>query len=342
MAEVVLSLMRARRLIPIILVTSIMLWVLGYCACIWPIFLKHDMTNPVIAEAILSDHFKESTQPLFDALRRYNADPRAGDRQLPGEFYFYQGWMGLMVSGHYRLVERVPVGTELRIDDADRVKQHYTYVPEFRIQRNDGLLICWASGVLLLSAALAYSLHKRPPAETRFFDQVLERYFNGDPVQAVEMPQPPLHETMADLLSRFHLFVRHLQAPVGERSSLKFDEEADVQHALHAILKLHGVIAIPEAVTPNHAGKSARMDFFLEEEGIAIEVKKTRKGLRDGALADQLILDIERYQQHDRCKHLICFVYDPLELLSDPRGLKRHLEAVVRRIGVTVVVSPMR
>lgn len=76
-------------------------------------------------------------------------------------------------------------------------------------------------------------------------------------------------------------------------------------------------------------------------QGTTIEVKKTGNGLSDGTLADQLILDIERYEQHEQCTHLICFVYALLGLLLDPRGLKRHFETVTRRIGATVVVPLM-
>ncbi len=55
---------------------------------------------------------------------------------------------------------------------------------------------------------------------------------------------------------------------------------------LHALLLLYFDDIRAEAWTPSYAGKSARMDFLLKNEGVVIEVKKTRLGLTDKELGD--------------------------------------------------------
>jgi len=67
------------------------------------------------------------------------------------------------------------------------------------------------------------------------------------------------------------------------------------------------------------------MDFLLKNESIVLEVKKTRPGLGSKEIGDELIVDIARYEGHPRCKTLVCFVYDPDERITNPRGLESDL-----------------
>ena len=53
---------------------------------------------------------------------------------------------------------------------------------------------------------------------------------------------------------------------------------------LHALLLLCFDDIRAEEWTSSYAGKSARMDFLLKNEGVVIEVKKTRLGLTDKEL----------------------------------------------------------
>lgn len=80
-----------------------------------------------------------------------------------------------------------------------------------------------------------------------------------------------------------------------------------------------------EEWTPSYAGKSARMDFLLKKESVVIEVKKTRQGLADKEIGDQLIVDVDRYKTHPDCKRLICFVYDPEGRIGNPDGMMKDL-----------------
>ena len=83
------------------------------------------------------------------------------------------------------------------------------------------------------------------------------------------------------------------------------------------------------------------MDFLLKDSEIAIEVKMTRKGLKDKELGEQLIIDIANYKQHPNCKKLYCFVYDPDCLIRNPRGMEKDLEALDKDFPVKVYIRPV-
>ena len=82
------------------------------------------------------------------------------------------------------------------------------------------------------------------------------------------------------------------------------------------------------------------MDFLLKNEGIIIEVKKTRDGLKDKEIGEQLIIDIANYKNHPDCKLLYCFVYDPDALIRNPRGIESDLSGDIDGLTVKVRVVP--
>jgi hypothetical protein len=103
-------------------------------------------------------------------------------------------------------------------------------------------------------------------------------------------------------------------------------DEYDVQDLLHALLKIDFTDIRAEEWTPSYAGKSARMDFLLKREKIVIEAKKTRDGLTEKELGDELLVDVARYKAHPDCRTLVCFVYDPDQRIGNPDGLSYDLE----------------
>lgn len=68
-----------------------------------------------------------------------------------------------------------------------------------------------------------------------------------------------------------------------------------IKDLLHALLLLYFDDVRAEEWTPSYAGKFSRMDFLLKNERVVIEVKKTRQGLADKELGEQLIIDVDRY-----------------------------------------------
>jgi len=78
----------------------------------------------------------------------------------------------------------------------------------------------------------------------------------------------------------------------------------------------------------------------LKNVKIAIEVKMTRKNLGQKELVNQLAIDILRYQAHQDCQTLICFIYDPDGFCSNPKVLESDLSKSHGALDVLVIVRP--
>lgn len=146
--------------------------------------------------------------------------------------------------------------------------------------------------------------------------------------------------TLIQVLSRFHKFARQLRNRHNKRESIEIKDEYDVQDLLHAILKLHFDDVRTEENLPSYAGSSSRVDFALRKEKLLVEVKKTRVNLKDKELGEQLILDKAHYKVSSDYKTLVCFIYDPEELIKNPSGLERDLSEADSDLTVLVVISP--
>jgi len=144
---------------------------------------------------------------------------------------------------------------------------------------------------------------------------------------------------VSNLCERFHLIVRQLRVSRKSHESLDIRDEYDVQYLFHALLHLHFNDIRSEEPTPSYAGGSARMDFLLRPEKLVVETKMSRRGLGAKELGDQLSEDIQRYKAHPDCKVLICFVYDPEELIANPRGIECDLSSS-KEINVQVFIRP--
>ena len=127
------------------------------------------------------------------------------------------------------------------------------------------------------------------------------------------------------IFNRFFRIARQLRNRHDGRPTIEANDEYDVQDILHSLLTLFFDDIRAEEWTPSYAGKSSRMDFLLKKEELVIEVKKTRDGLADKDVSDQLIVDVERYKKHPDCKKLICFVYDPEGRIGNPEGIMNDL-----------------
>jgi REase_DpnII-MboI len=82
------------------------------------------------------------------------------------------------------------------------------------------------------------------------------------------------------------------------------------------------------------------MDYLLPELETAVEVKKTRPTLTARDVGEELIVDIKKYQEHPRCRKLVCFVYDPDGFISNPRGVEADLSKQHDKLAVRVMIRP--
>ncbi|HXW12726.1 MAG TPA: hypothetical protein VD694_08195 [Nitrososphaeraceae archaeon] len=146
---------------------------------------------------------------------------------------------------------------------------------------------------------------------------------------------------LRNLFSKFHHVVIALRNRHSKRTPFKINDEYDVQDLLYSLLLLHFDDIRTEEWTPGYAGGTARMDFLLKKEKLVIECKKPRKGLGTKEVGDQLIMDMARYRNHAECKILVCFVYDPGSIITNPKGLQDDIEAKsTSDFQIVVVIKP--
>jgi hypothetical protein len=123
------------------------------------------------------------------------------------------------------------------------------------------------------------------------------------------------------------------------RPTLEITDEYDVQDLLHSLLLIDFSDVRSEEWTPSFAGATKRTDFLLHDEEIVIEVKKTRSGLPQRVVSDELTIDIAAYQTHPRAKHLVCVVWDIDRILKNPIALKKDLEISSKGFATVVVLT---
>src|SRR4051812_35932814 len=139
----------------------------------------------------------------------------------------------------------------------------------------------------------------------------------------------------------FHRMAQQLLSRRDNRPTLQIADEYDVQDLFHAILLLDFPDVRREEWNPSYAGGASRSDFVLKPQKTVIEIKKTRNGLGAREIGEQLIIDIEKYKEHPHCSHLLCFVYDPDQIIRNPCGIENDLSGPRGDdLTVTVVISP--
>ncbi len=148
--------------------------------------------------------------------------------------------------------------------------------------------------------------------------------------------------TILRVLQTFSTCGRLLADRKHNRPNFKITNEYDVQDLLHVILKPFYPDIEPEEYTLKRAGSQKRIDLVIKGLEMVIEIKMVRSKTHAKSIADELDIDIRNYPSHPSCKRLLCFVYDPKCLISDPRKLERDLSGEStqksKAIDVTVLV----
>lgn len=173
-------------------------------------------------------------------------------------------------------------------------------------------------------------------------ETIIDRTIKARVEETWEMPlnRQTAQTLVRTLCERFAVVANTLMHRHGGRTTISITDEYDVQDLLLALLKLHFTDVRPEEWTPSYAGNASRMDFLLKPEQIVVEAKMTRKGLGQKELVAQLAVDILRYQSHQDCKTLICFVYDPNGHSTSPQALENDLTKHHGNLDVVVIVHP--
>jgi hypothetical protein len=130
---------------------------------------------------------------------------------------------------------------------------------------------------------------------------------------------------LSHIFNNFSRFVHQLKRKRHNGRECFISDEYDVQDLLHAVLKLHFDDVRPEVWTPQYAGSSNRMDFLINDNQTAIEVKYAKDSHKDKQIGDELLIDLAKYSEYPNCKSLYCFIYDPDYCISNPKGLENDL-----------------
>jgi hypothetical protein len=170
--------------------------------------------------------------------------------------------------------------------------------------------------------------------------QALQEAFENGQIELPHEEATGALPRIEQVLTRFHKVARKLAHRHGGRKPLKIADEYDVQDLLKALFAIDFDDVRPEEWTPSHAGSSGkRMDLLFKEHAIVVEVKKTRDTLKDKGIGEELLIDIAHYKAHPNCQTLVCFVYDPDQLITNPVGLKRDLERhTTSAVTVSVII----
>jgi hypothetical protein len=108
-------------------------------------------------------------------------------------------------------------------------------------------------------------------------------------------PQQNTVATLERLARRLPEVIHQLRQRHDNRDTLIVKDEYDLQDLIHSLLPIFFEDVRPEEGTPGLAGVNARMDFLLYNERTVVELKKTRSGLRNKELKEQLSTDIHHY-----------------------------------------------
>lgn len=146
-------------------------------------------------------------------------------------------------------------------------------------------------------------------------------------------------KTVLTVAQKMLLVERSLSRRHSGRPTIRVEDEYDTQDLLRSLLVVFFEDVREETATPEYAGGSSRIDFILPDFQVAIEVKKTRDSMTAKSLADELIIDRDRYAKDERVGHLICLVFDHDGRMGNPRGLESDLSRESSAAGLAVTVK---
>ena len=153
-----------------------------------------------------------------------------------------------------------------------------------------------------------------------FIDNLQEQYVGLD-IREVT----PDEIQILQILEEFGNAVKKItQTRRKDHISFNIIDEYDVQDLLYVILKSVYPKLITEDPIAKIGSKSTKIDLILRGQGILIEVKIINTtGNSENKIIDDLKKDIESYHANKGLKTLICFVYDPQNLIKDEHNIKQ-------------------
>lgn len=139
------------------------------------------------------------------------------------------------------------------------------------------------------------------------------------------------------LFDRFHKVARQIKK--GAKKLPKGEEDQEAQDVLYSLLQIYFDDIWKGEWTPRYAGGKARIGFLLKKDRIVVEVKRATKDMSSETLADELVIDVERYKENHSCDMLVCFVYDPEGFLPNPQAIMKQLNQIYKGVA-QIIIKP--
>lgn len=313
-----------------------------YLSIVYPAFLADDLSNPAVGRFMLSDEYKRSTRPFFSRIEQLDTPSEAWRDEGPDDFRITDtSQFGIVVSMDFRAVPRRGMNPIDKDGKPSTAVAGYRYLPpQIAVTLYPPWLILFSVFEICMAVGIAaFALHKPSIAQREYEERALEEYFGEgalDEASAISV--------IENVLRHFHAYATQLNRRHGTRLGIEIHDEHDVQDILDAVLRINFRNLLREEPVPNSVGAVSRIDILLPDPAIAIEVKMTRDGLRDGKLGEELLIDLARYAAHPACRYLFLFIYDPQHRVRNPNVLLTDLVQKGQGLGlpVQVIYAPPR
>jgi hypothetical protein len=157
---------------------------------------------------------------------------------------------------------------------------------------------------------------------------------------AQSLSEPETLQLIRKVCLRLHAVALQLRLRTASRPTIEIEDDHDLGDLLRALLRLEFDEVGTDEWTPPYSNSTPKTTLLLNRERIAIVTKKTRPGLTDKDIAEQVAADSGFYSAHNKCTTLFCFVYDPEGRIGSPNRLETELTNVGNRYRVEVLVAP--
>ncbi|HCP27840.1 hypothetical protein [Pantoea ananatis] len=332
-------------------ITSILFSIITYALCylllIQSIFLPNDLTNPAIATTITDKEAMKYSDSAFMILRNFNNG--ISDIEPNGDmFAFLPVNLAVTLSVYYKLSEDYE--TDNKAASKKRVKK-FKYEPTFDLRLNRGTLIFFLLTEMILISVLINMIRLSKNKYTynyeeeilRSYHDVMFGFINSEEDSKKNSASTIKKECLVLLLTNLHLFIIQMTRRHNNRPCITINDELDLQHIFFSLLLIIFPNASKEYFTTEKLGSNSRIDFFIQDIHTGIELKHvtSRKNSKPGLLAEQILIDIKRYQANKDLKKLIFLIYDPEMTILDFNNETKEL-VNEDEVEIKIIFSPPR
>ncbi|MCF5652092.1 hypothetical protein GIV49_21360 [Pseudomonas syringae] len=302
----------------------------NYIMWVHAVFEDFDLGNSAIREYLSSDYYGSAMRDEARQLERYN---KGMADSLPPHLSFYFPTLGVIVKHEVSVVP----GTGHRPDGTPQ----YKFENKFRVSLNFVHLIWFVLLMsMLLVSGLLFLSRRSPAALIRLEELELKNHFSPRERLPPTREMLGVDNRLALIFKRFNAFVVSLNSRQRGKPSFEVNDEYDVQDLMLPMLQMEFGIVKREVWGPDIAGSASRVDFQLVNEGVLIEIKKTRGSLSDRELSNELIVDVIRYSAYEHINKIVFFIYDPETRIRDPLVLLTDIEKLRDKVDVKIFISP--